>query len=54
MGDMYFNKTLNEWARFDINKRTLFDATISSGLAIMGCNRNMYKPVQDKKIYLLI
>jgi hypothetical protein len=49
MGDMYFNKTLNEWARFDINKRTLFDATISSGLAIMGCNRNMYKPVQDKK-----
>jgi hypothetical protein len=49
MGDMYFNKTLNDWARFDINKRTMFDATISSGLAIMGCNRNMYKPVPDKK-----
>ena len=34
-GNMYFNKTLNDWARFDITKRTKFDATISSGLAIM-------------------
>jgi hypothetical protein len=43
-GSMYFNKTLNEWSRFDINKRTKFDATISSGLAIMACNRHLYKP----------
>jgi hypothetical protein len=43
-GDMYFNKTLNDWARFDITKRTKFDATISSGLAIMACNRHLYKP----------
>jgi hypothetical protein len=43
-GSMYFNKTLNDWARFDINKRTAFDAAISSGLAIMACNRNLYKP----------
>ena len=43
-GNIYFNKTLNDWARFDINKRTKFDATISSGLAIMACNRHLYHP----------
>ena len=43
-GNMYFNKTLNDWSGFDINKRTKFDATISSGLAIMACNRHLYKP----------
>ena len=43
-GNMYFNKTLNDWARFDINKRTKFDATISSGLAVMACNRHLYAP----------
>ena len=43
-GNIYFNKTLNDWARFDINKRTKYDATISSGLAIMACNRHLYHP----------
>ena len=43
-GSMYFNRTLNDWAKFDINKRTKFDATISSGLAIMACNRHLYAP----------
>jgi len=43
-GSMYFNETLNDWAKFDINKRTKFDAAISSGLAIMGCNRHLYSP----------
>ena len=43
-GDMYFNDTLNDWSKFDINKRTKFDATISSGLAIMACNRHLYAP----------
>ena len=43
-GDLYFNTLLNDWARFDINKRTKFDAAISSGLAIMACNRHLYKP----------
>ena len=43
-GDLYFNSLLNDWARFDINKRTKFDATISSGLAIMACNRHLYAP----------
>jgi len=43
-GNIYFNETLNDWSRFDINKRTKFDATISSGLAIMACNRHLYRP----------
>ena len=43
-GNIYFNRTLNDWARFDINKRTKFDAAISSGLAIMACNRHLYHP----------
>ena len=47
-GNMYFNNTLNDWSRFDINKRTKFDAAISSGLAIMACNRNLYRPVANK------
>ena len=47
-GNMYFNTTLNDWSRFDINKRTKFDAAISSGLAVMACNRNLYRPVAQK------
>ena len=43
-GNIYFNKTLNDWAKFDINRRTKYDASISSGLAIMACNRNLYHP----------
>ena len=43
-GDLYFNSLLNDWAKFDINKRTKHDATISSGLAIMACNKHLYRP----------
>ena len=43
-GDLYFNALLNDWAKFDINKRTKFDASISSGLAIMANNRHLYAP----------
>ena len=45
-GSMYFQRTLEDWAKFNINNRTKFDATISSGLAIMACNKNKYTPVQ--------
>jgi hypothetical protein len=45
---MYMNRTLNDWSRFNINKRTKFDASISSGLAIMACNRHLYKPVAER------
>ena len=50
MGDMYFQKTLEDWATFNINNRTKHDATISSGLAIMACNKNRYKPVADRSV----
>ena len=43
-GTMYFTDTLNDWAKFDINNRTKYDAAISSGLAIMACNKELYRP----------
>ena len=46
-GTMYFQRTLEDWAAFDINKRTKHDASISSGLAIMACNKNKYRPVAE-------
>jgi len=56
-GTLYFNDLLNDWSKFDINKRTKFDASISSGLAIMACNRHLYAPnqkVQKPKLNLSI
>ena len=43
-GTMYFNETLSDWSKFDINNRTKFDAAISSGLAIMACHKDLYRP----------
>jgi len=54
-GTMYFNDTLQDWAKFDINKRTKHDASISSGLAIMACHKDLYRPVaamQKRKLNL--
>lgn len=48
-GNIYFNVTLNDWAKFDINNRTKFDAAISSGLAIMACNRHLYAPTAERQ-----
>ena len=48
-GDVYFQRTLEDWARFDINNRTTHDASISSGLALMACNKNRYAPVSRRK-----
>jgi len=48
MGTMYFSKTLQDWARFDINNRTKFDASISSGLAIMANQQHLYKNVKKE------
>ena len=43
-GDTYFQRTLEDWAKFDINNRTKHDASISSGLALMACNKHRYAP----------
>ena len=44
MNTMPFIRTLEDWARFDISNRTKYDASISSGLAIMACQKNLYQP----------
>ena len=44
MGTMPFMRTLEDWAKFDINDRTRFDACISSGLAIMANQKHLYMP----------
>ena len=46
-GNMPFNRTLLDWANYDINNRTKFDATVSSGFAIMA--NSSTKSRVDKK-----
>ncbi|UOF82501.1 terminase large subunit [Caudoviricetes sp.] len=51
MGTMPFTRTLEDWAKFDINDRTKFDASISSGLAIMANQKHLYMPeMKESKI----
>ena len=52
-GNIYFNATLNDWSKFNINNRTKHDAAISSGLAVMACNRHLYQPKQLKQTKVL-
>lgn len=48
IGDMPFNRTLNDWAHFKISNRTLYDASISSGYAIMACSKHTFQPEKKK------
>jgi hypothetical protein len=43
MGHMPFSRTLQDWLKFKVEERTKHDASISSGLAIMGVNRHKYR-----------
>ena len=53
IGTMPFTKTLEDWAKFDISDRTMFDASISSGLAIMANQKHLYMPEKkESKISL--
>ena len=47
-GNLYFQNTLEDWSKFNINNRTKHDASISSGLAIMAVNQNKYNPVAKR------
>ena len=47
VGNMYFNKTLEDWIGFKIDKRTKFDLTISSGLALLAAQKTKEKPRAD-------
>ena len=48
-GTMYFNKTLEDWIGFKIDKRTKFDLTISSGLALLAAQKEKEKAKSDFK-----
>ena len=48
-GRMYFQRTLEDWSKFNINNRTKFDASMSSGLAIMACQRHLYAPRAERQ-----
>ena len=48
-GKMYFTRTLEDWARFDITKRTAHDASISSGLAIMAAQKFKYRQRAERQ-----
>lgn len=48
-GKMYFTRTLLDWANYDISNRTKFDATVSSGFAIMANNKYVTKPQKSVK-----
>jgi len=52
-GNMFFQRTLEDWARFDITRRTSYDASISSGLAIMACRKHMYQPHAKRTVKTL-
>jgi hypothetical protein len=47
-GDMFFNRTLEDWARFNISDRTKHDASISSGFALMAVRRHTFRAVTKK------
>lgn len=53
MGTMPFTRTLEDWAKFDMNDRTKFDASISSGLCIMANQKHLYIP-EKKESKLII
>ena len=44
MGKMYLNDTMEDWIGFKIDKRTKFDLTISSGLALLAAQKSKPKP----------
>jgi len=53
IGDMPFLRTLEDWSKFDISNRTKFDASISSGLAIMANQKHLYQAEKKEKKLVL-
>ena len=48
-GFMPFSRTLNDWLRFELRKRTDYDASISSGLAIMAIRKHHITPHKPRE-----
>jgi len=46
-GNMYFNRTLEDWIGFQIDNRTKFDLTISSGLALLAAQKARQKKASN-------
>jgi hypothetical protein len=55
MGKMYFNRTLEDWIGYRMDKRTKFDLTISSGLALLAAQKTIKQKVvtnfDEKKFF---
>ena len=54
MGNMYFNRTLEDWVGFKIDNRTKFDLTISAGLALLAAQKVKKKEKKsnfDEKVF---
>lgn len=49
MGIMPFNETIMSWQKFNPASPTEYDATISSGLALIACDVEKYKPSPKKR-----
>lgn len=49
MGNMYFNRTLEDWEKFEPDNRTAYDASISSGYALCAIQKPV-KEIKDVKI----
>lgn len=47
MGKMMFNRTLEDWIGYKIDKRTKFDLTISSGLALLAAQKKKKEKVRS-------
>ena len=52
VGNMSFTRTLLDWANYDISNRTKYDATVSSGFAIMANQSRIKVEKKDTKISL--
>jgi hypothetical protein len=53
-GNMYFNRTLEDWIGYQIDNRTKFDLTISSGLALLAAQKRVKKKKEtalDRKFF---
>ena len=48
MGNMYFDRTLDDWIGYKIDNRTKYDLTISSGLALLGAQKFKEKKKESK------
>ena len=46
-GNLYFNRTLEDWIGFKIDNRTKFDLTISSGLALLAAQKVKKEKIQS-------